>query len=75
MKHPSRKGSDLRKLLQWAKALGFTCETGGRHLIFRRHNTRAVYASSTPSCQYGHANTRRDLLRAVAEAEQTQLKE
>lgn len=72
---PSRKGSDLRKLLEWAKSYGFTCEVGGRHLIFRRPNTRAVYASSTPSCQYGRENTRRDLMRALAEAEQSTSKE
>lgn len=71
MSAPVRNGSELRQLLEWAKALGFTCDhTGHCHLVFRRPNTRQVYASGSPSCKHARKNTRRDLLRAVAEAEQ-----
>jgi hypothetical protein len=71
MNAPVRNGAELRELILWAKARGFTCNTtGGTHLVFRRPNTRAVYASLTPSCPHARKNTRRDLKRALAEAEQ-----
>lgn len=70
MTAPVRGGSELRELLEWAKSLGFTCDiTGSTHLVFRRPNTRAVFASYTPSCPYARRNTRRDLKRALREAE------
>lgn len=73
MKEPQRGGSDLRKLIAFAKELGFTCEvTGSTQLIFRRPRTRAVWASYTPSCRHARKNTRRDLIKAVAEAEAKQ---
>jgi predicted RNA binding protein YcfA (HicA-like mRNA interferase family) len=71
MTAPVRKGSDLRELIEWAKSLGFICDTtGGHHLVFRRPNTRQVFASFTPSCIHARKKTRHDILRALAEAEQ-----
>lgn len=70
MKAPKRHGSDLRKLIEFAKGLGFTCETtGSTQLSFRRPHTRSVWASMTPSCWHARKNTRHDLIRAVREAE------
>jgi predicted RNA binding protein YcfA (HicA-like mRNA interferase family) len=75
MTGPVRKGSDLRELIEWAKALGFSCDlTGGDHLVFRHPNTRQVFASFTPSCKYARKKTRRDILRALAEAEAENVK-
>ena len=71
MHAPKRCGSELRKLIEFAKELGFTCETtGSTQLSFRRPHTRAVWASYSPSCRHARENTRHDLLRAVREAEQ-----
>lgn len=70
---PPRQGTDFRDLVEWAKALGFECEmTKGNHIVFRRPNTAPVFASMTPGCPYARQNTRRDLKRALAEAEQRQ---
>ena len=69
MTAPTRNGSELRVLIAWAKRLGFSCDVGGKHLIFRRPNTRHVYASYTPSCPHARKRTRQDILRALAEAE------
>ena len=71
MSAPIRCGSELRKLIEFAKELGFTCEiTGSNQLSFRRPRTRAVWASCTPSCHHARKNTRHDLLRAVREADE-----
>lgn len=71
MSAPQRCGSELRKLIEFAKELGFTCEiTGSNQLSFRRPHTRAVWASCTPSCHHARKNTRHDLLRAVREADE-----
>lgn len=71
MSAPPRQGTDFRELVEWAKSQGFTCDTtGGDHLIFRRPNTRPIYASRTPSCSFARKKTRRDLQRAMAEADQ-----
>lgn len=75
MSAPQRGGSELRELLDWAKSLGFTCNVGGKHLIFTRPFTRKVFASYTPSCPYARRNTRRDLLKAIAEADKHNPKE
>jgi hypothetical protein len=72
---PQRGGSELRELLDWAKSLGFTCNVGGKHLVFSRPFTRKVFASYTPSCRYARQNTRRDLLKAIAEAEKNKPEE
>lgn len=72
---PVRNGAELRKLLEWAKERGFTCEvSGSTHLIFRRPNTKSVYASYSPSCKFARLKTRRDLNRALIEAEQKSTK-
>ena len=71
MHPPKRNGSELRKLLLFAKALGFECEVNGStQLTFRRPNTRPVWASYTPSCRHARKNTRHDLLKAVREADE-----
>jgi len=71
MSAPQRGGSELRKLIDFAKELGFTCEvTGSTQLAFRRPGTRAVWASYTPSCRHARKNTRRDLIKAVREADE-----
>lgn len=75
MTAPSRGGSELRELLDWAKSLGFTCNVGGKHLVFTRPYTRKVFASYTPSCKHARKNTRRDLLKALAEAKKKKPKE
>lgn len=75
MSAPQRGGSELRELLEWAKSLGFTCNVGGKHLIFSRPFTRKVFASYTPSCPHARRNTRRDILKALAEAEKNKPKE
>jgi len=68
---PARKGSELRDLIEYAKSLGFTCETtGGGHLCFRRPHTMPVYASQSPSCCYARRKTRGDLKHALIEAAQ-----
>jgi len=70
MTAPRRKGSEMRKLIEFAKELGFTCEiTGSTQLVFYRPHTRAVWASYSPSCRHARKNTRHDLLKAVREAE------
>jgi hypothetical protein len=64
-------GSELRKLIEFAKELGFTCETtGSTQLAFHRPHTRAVWASYSPSCRHARKNTRRDLIKAVREADE-----
>lgn len=70
MRAPARKGSELRELIEYAKSLGFTCETtGGGHLCFRRPHTMPVFASQTPSCCYARRKTRGDLKHALIEAD------
>lgn len=75
MSAPQRGGSELRELLEFAKSLGFTCNVGSKHLVFTRPFTRKVFASYTPSCLYARRHTRRDLLKAFAEAEKNNPKE
>lgn len=71
MHAPRRNGSELRKLIEFAKDLGFTCHvTGSTQLTFRRPHTRAVWASYTPSCRHARKNTRHDLIKAVREADE-----
>lgn len=73
MATPKRQGSEFRALVQWAAKLGFTCDlTNGKHLVFRRPNTRPVYASYSPSCYFARENTKGDLRRALREAEARQ---
>jgi hypothetical protein len=70
MSVPKRGGSELRKLIEFAKELGFTCEiTGSTHLVFRRPHTRAVWAAYTPSNCNARKFTRHDLTKAVREAD------
>ena len=65
-----RTGNELRNLIAWAKELGFSCEkTGGKHIIFRRPGTRAVYSSTTPSDHRAYENTKGKLKRAVRDAD------
>lgn len=71
MSSPQRGGSELRKLIEFAKELGFTCEvTASTHLAFRRPHTRVVWASYTPSCGHARKRTRRDLIKAVRESDE-----
>lgn len=73
MRAPKRKGSDMRELIEYAKSLGFTCETsGGGHLCFRRPNTMPVYASQSPSCIHARKKTRGDLRHALNESAERQ---
>lgn len=66
-----RNGSEVRKLVAWAKDQGFHCErTKGSHIVFRRPNTVPVYSTLSPSCHHAYGNTRAELKRALRDAEQ-----
>lgn len=72
MSKPSvkRQGSDVRKLVAWAKEQGFHCErTNGGHIKFTRPNTVTVYSTLSPSCYFAYDNTRAELKRAVKAAD------
>ena len=71
MHPPKRGGSELRKLLLFAKSLGFECvTTGSTQLAFHRPHTRTVWAAYTPSCKHARKNARHDLIKAVREADE-----
>lgn len=66
-KAPVRGGAELRDLIQYAKELGFSCETtNGTGLKFRRPDTRLVFAGYLSHSRDG---TRKKLMKAVQEAE------
>lgn len=66
-----RSGTELRDLVEWAKALGFEVErTRGSHIRFRRPNTPLVSSSMTPSDHRAYMNTRSKLKRALKQAEE-----
>jgi serine/threonine protein kinase HipA of HipAB toxin-antitoxin module len=67
-----RKNGEVLELQRWAEELGFVCEYGSKHLVFRRPNTMPVFSAKSPSCYRACLNTRRDLKHAIIESEQRQ---
>lgn len=76
MRRGGAKSDSLRRLVEYAEALGFTLDAQRhRHLRFDRPGPPPVFASRTPGDRRSLENSKRDLRRAVAQSDNPEIKE
>lgn len=55
---------DIRKVIQFATANGFTVKRNGKHIKLTKEN-QVVTVSTSPSCPYGCENAMKDINKAI----------